>query len=447
MSPSVCASNAVARSPVRSRLWKAGICLLVFLSALILTSKLMGPKTDLIGMPGGDLIPSYMAGAFVRTGHVDWLTDAAKQTAFQHQLRIDEHLDVRKHMGPWLNPPYYAWVFVPLSALPYRKALAVWFGLNLILAASSVALLARMLPAGVRWRTWGLIPLLLICSFPFLQAISAQQNSFLSLLLLCATISCWRTKRGFYAGLIAGLMLFKPQLGAILILALCWSMGWRAMLGVAITTTGLIGTTMIAMPGALHNYLTKLPTMLPWLHGNQPYLWERQITWQGFWRLLLQYHATGPAPLAVRVLWPIGALIVGGMLAYTAVRAKRNGLATGDRFIAAVVSSMPLLMPYYMDYDLLLLAAPVVLLAADGLRNGGLDRIGKRLFIAWIALYVWLFFNATFVDVIRINLAVPALSIMAIAQCVRVLRTKPAVENEEYPTIPGFRASVVVAAA
>jgi hypothetical protein len=192
MSPPVCASQAVARPPVRSRLWKAGICLLVFLSTMIVTSKLLGPKADLIGMPGGDLIPSYMAGTFVRTGHLDWLMDGAKETAFQHQLRIDQHLDIRKHMGPWLNPPFYALVFVPLSALPYREALAVWFALNLILATGSVVLLVRMLPKEIGWRTWGLIPLLLFCSFPFLQTLSAQQNGFLSLFLLATEARLFR---------------------------------------------------------------------------------------------------------------------------------------------------------------------------------------------------------------------------------------------------------------
>jgi alpha-1,2-mannosyltransferase len=442
----VCASQAFSPSPVRSRLWKAGVCLLVFLATVIATSKFLGPQADLIGMPGNDLVPSYTAGAFVRMGHPDWLMDAARQTAFQHQLRVDEHLDVQKHMGPWLNPPYYAWVFVPLSALPYRQALAAWFGVNLILMAGAIVLLARMLPRDVGWRTWGLIPLLLVCSFPVLQVIAAQQNTFLSLFFLCAAVACWRSDRGFSAGLIAGLMLFKPQLGAILILALCWSMGWRAILGVAITATALIATTMITMPGALHDYLTKLPTVLPWLDTSRTYLWERQITWHGFWRLALQFHATGPDPLAVRILWPIGALMVGGVLAYTAMRARRMGLATGDRFIAAVIGSMPLLMPYYMDYDLMLLAVPAVLFAADALREGRVDSIGKRLFIAWIALYVWLFFNATLVAVIRINVAVPALSIMAIAQCIRVLRTRPASETEEYPTIPGFRMAIGQAA-
>ncbi|HEX4125924.1 MAG TPA: glycosyltransferase family 87 protein [Tepidisphaeraceae bacterium] len=438
------ASEELARSSLRPRLWKLGICLLVFLTSVIASSKFLGPQTDLIGSPGSDLIPSYMAGTFVRIGHADWLMDSARQVVFQHQLRESLHLDPNRHFGPWLNPPYYAWIFVPLSALPFHEALATWFEINLLLTAGAVALLASMFPGGSGWRTWGLIPLLLVCSFPFLQVIASEQNTCLSLFLVCATVACWRKQRGLAAGLIAGLLLFKPQLAAVLIAALCWSMGWRAILGVATTAFGLLAATTITMPGALREYLTRLPAVLPWLSAGGTYLWERQITWQGFWRFALQHHATGPAPLAVRVLWPIGAITIGALLAWTVIRAKRTGGAHGDRLIAAMIGAMPLVMPYYMDYDLLLLAVPAVLLAAEACGEGGLDPIGKGLRLAWMALYAWLFFNATFADITHFDITVPALSIMAISQCLRVLRPALAIAEAQpvSPMIAKFRAAL-----
>ena len=40
-----------------------------------------------------------------------------------------------------------------------------------------------------------------------------------------------------------------------------------------------------------------------------------------------------------------------------------------DRLIAAAIAATPLLMPFYFDYDQLLLAIPAVLLAAEWLRG------------------------------------------------------------------------------
>ena len=103
------------------------------------------------------------------------------------------------------------------------------------------------------------------------------------------------TGRAYWAGAIAGLLLFKPQLAAVLIAAACLSLGWQALLGVATTAFGLLTITMLSLPGALHDYLVKLPLALPLGLAGGTYLWERQITWLGFFRFLFQYHATGPA--------------------------------------------------------------------------------------------------------------------------------------------------------
>ncbi len=48
--------------------------------------------------------------------------------------------------------------------------------------------------------------------------------------------------------------------------------------------------------------------------------------------------------------------------------------------IAATVASTPLLMPFYFDYDQLLLAIPAVLFAAEWIRRAGF-RPHRRLLI------------------------------------------------------------------
>ena len=410
---------------MQRRLWMAGVGMLLFFVVLLTASRLAGPDRSLLnGTHGADLIPSYMAGCFVRDGRPDKLMSFAEAMRFQAHLRRVNGLEQNGRTGPWLNPPWFALLFVPLSALPFPAAQQVWLAFNLLLLAGSIMILCRML-AVPHWalRTWGLVPLLLITSMPFIQALASQQNTFLSLFLLTVTVWFWRKGDGLQAGLVAGLLLFKPQLAAVVAVVLSCSLGWRSVLCLAITAIALVLSTLLIMPGAMSDYVHKLPTLLPWLQSGRPYAWERQVTFQGFWRLLLQGRTTGPASMPVQVLWPICSLAVGAallpvlkhaFLTPTRPSPKAQSAVSRDRLIAATITIMPLLMPYYMDYDLLLLAVPAVLLAAERNRaDYRADRAGRALIIGWSVLFPWLFINAEFGAVTRVSLTVPLMALLA----------------------------------
>jgi hypothetical protein len=414
--------------------------MLLFLTILITASSIAGPQTSLLGgTHGADLIPSYMAGCFVREGRTDKLMDLSEAVRFQAHLRRVNGLEQNGRTGPWLNPPWFAALFVPLSTLSFPDAQRVWLAFNLVLLLGSIILLCRMVAGPFAtaahhggWRLWGLVPLLLMTSMPFIQALASQQNTFLSLFLLTATVAFWRKNNALRAGLVAGLLLFKPQLAALVAVALCCGLGGRAILGLTITTVTLLLSTALTMPGTLSDYVHKLPAILPWLQTGRPYAWERQVTFQGFWRLMLQGRVTGPASVSVRWLWPACSLLAG----VTLLPALRIALRTSrqpresprratpqDRLIAAAISMMPLLMPYYMDYDLLLLAIPVVLFASERVRaDRPPERVDLALIVGWAVLFPWLFINAEFGATTRVSLTVPLLTVLAAFQAYRAAR-------------------------
>ena len=92
---------------------------------------------------GHDLLPSYVAGKLVLKGHASAMYD--RQSVFELEARqiADANLDMDPRYGPWLNPPFYAWVFVPLAKLPYRQALATFVGLQSGAAGDFVLFAAR----------------------------------------------------------------------------------------------------------------------------------------------------------------------------------------------------------------------------------------------------------------------------------------------------------------
>src|SRR5207244_3300823 len=95
--------------------------------------------------------------------------------------------DLGRAYGPWWNPPFYALVFAPFSRLPLSTATLLWLGINLACFAVACILLCRMLPKGINWRSWALVPVLVILSAPFILAVSHAQNTCTSLLLLTIT--------------------------------------------------------------------------------------------------------------------------------------------------------------------------------------------------------------------------------------------------------------------
>jgi hypothetical protein len=106
----------------------------------------------------------------------------------------------------------------------------------------------------------------------------------------------------------------------------------------------------------------------------------------------------------------------------------RQADASPDRLIAASVAAMPLMMPYYMDYDLLLLAVPAVLFAADVCRRGApMSRLDRWITGAWAVLFPWLFFNAAYAGDAGVNFTVLLLAAVAVMLSARAaLDDKPA---------------------
>jgi hypothetical protein len=99
---------------------------------------------------------------------------------------------------------------------------------------------------------------------------------------------------------------------------------------------------------------------------------------------------------------------------------------TRDRLIAATIALTPLLLPYYLDYDLLLLAIPAVLFAGERLTRGATARADRWTTRAWVALCVWLYANPASSGMMRLSLTAPLLAAVAAGLVTRALRPNPA---------------------
>jgi alpha-1,2-mannosyltransferase len=403
---------------IRKRLWKIGGLLAAFILTLTIGNLLLGPdKAFDRRMYGHDFLPFYTAGQFLRSGRVGDLYDPQATKIAEHKTCDQAGLVIHNEYGAFLNPPFAAIPAVPLAAWNYRQALWIWTAILAACLAGGVLLLIAIFPAGSGWPTWGLIPLLLFTALPVWQAALHAQNTFFSLLVLALTVTFWRKDRPLIAGLVCGILFFKPQLGAVIAAGLVFTLGWQAAVGLAITAIALLATNLIALPGTMTDYLTRLPINLHAIQVLPNYMWHRHVTFLAWWRMFLQGHTGAvPTPFA-KTLALLCMAAVGALLAKTLWQ-FRNDPSRRDRLIAATIVSMPLLMPYYMDYDLTLLAVAAVLCAADAIRNG-FDRLT---FSLWVAFYISVEMNPQIAGATRIIPALPVLTALAIVLIFKVQR-------------------------
>jgi hypothetical protein len=245
-----------------------------------------------------------------------------------------------------------------------------------------------------------------------------------SLMLLCIVVTCWRTRRAFLAGLAAGVLLYKPQLGALVAVAVVMTLGLRAAVGLAVTSLALLATTLLTLPGTIADYLARMPVNLRQFQVENVYLWDRHVTLRAFWRLLLQGRDAGAMTTLATACWFLSAAFIAALLARALWKHRSQTPPRNlDAIIATVIAAMPLLMPFYFDYDLLLIAVAAVLYTAGRLQDTEASS-ERALTRTWVALYLWLMINSTVARYTRINGTVLILCALATLLARRAARAQ-----------------------
>ncbi len=238
--------------------------------------------------------------------------------------------------------------------------------------------------------------------------------------------------------------------------------GRRALIGLALTATAFGFITLLGMPGALSGYESRLSENIRIFQTEQPYLWERHATFLSFLRLVTQGFETGATWNVTRALHYLTLTGFAAALATVIWKSRQHAqddvfsgetrARSRDRIIAATIVTTPLLMPFYFDYDLLLLAVPAVLLAHELLNKPPLSetaaatdpsiRRDRWLVRAWGALFLWSLINPGMGKVLEINLNIvflAAIAVLHIARSVRAVEIAPVAAETRRPEVTILR--------
>jgi hypothetical protein len=248
-------------------------------------------------------------------------------------------------------PPPFLLYCQPLGLLGYFSALGAWLALTG--GAFALALrgwLAPLTPARFA---------LALFAFPaVLLTITHGQTSFLIAALLGG--GCWLLVSGrkVLAGILFGLAVIKPQFGLLLPILLLASREWRTIASAVVTALVLAGLTTLAYGADV------------WLDWQATTAKAQQALTEGamgFARLQSLFAAARLAGLGAT-----GALALQAILAaFCAILIARAGWRQGftRETAAAMLAGSLLVTPFVLDYDLLLLAFPLTVLAMSEARS------------------------------------------------------------------------------
>lgn len=185
------------------------------------------------GRLGGDFPAFYSAGRIVAEGDAHDLYSPARQSAEQRDLFAGDD----SGFLAFAYPPPVALAYLPVSLLPYR--LAYFLTTCVMLLAFGIALhLIEPMVRDLR-RSYARYLALSLTFYPAFAGVLLGQNTALTVLVVAATWRLIHDDRELAAGLCAGLLLCKPQLGAPLLLLLAVAGRWRAIAGSAATSVAL----------------------------------------------------------------------------------------------------------------------------------------------------------------------------------------------------------------
>ncbi|WP_439393079.1 glycosyltransferase family 87 protein [Bradyrhizobium sp. PMVTL-01] len=331
-----------------------------------------GPFGQRYIAPGIDYMVYWRAARAAMAGDFALLADPVAFTA-QISQQFHAWLSRPLPLFPWMYPPHYLLILMPFAVLPFAISYALF----------QVASFALAVAAGCRFwagpaRRWGLWAVGLALSPAASMNVIAGQNAFLTLALLLGGMGLLG-RRDFVAGLILGLLSYKPQFAIMVAVALLAARHWRALTGAIVSAS--VAILLSAATFGLDPWREWLGHTLPGalMGGAGDLAWSNagRVWGLSVWACVTALAAPDWLANAAQ-----GAAIV---LAIICTWIVFSGAFERDRRIAVLLTATLIAAPHVSPYDLVLLAGVVLLLYRDMLDGLVMMPGSSLLLLPWSA--------------------------------------------------------------
>lgn len=316
---------------------------------------------DFMGRPlGTDFSDIWSAGKMVLDGKPGAPFYPELHYAEQQAIFADPDID----FYGWCYPPFLLMAAALLALLPYPVAVIVWQAATMPLYLTAVS---RILPGG--------LALLAAAAFPaVLVNLTHGQNGFLTAGLIAGALLLL-DRRPVVAGILIGLLAYKPQFGILIPLVLALTGRWAVFMSATATVLAMAVATL-ALFGAE-----------PWIAFYDNLDFTRKIVLEagetGWEKIQSAFSAVRMWGGSVELAYGVQLTLAAGVAVATGWLWRRNAPLT-LRGPALIVASL-LATPYAMDYDLIAMGPAIAWFAAHGLKHGFRPWEKSTLAMVWIA--------------------------------------------------------------
>lgn len=293
---------------------------------------------------GDDFINYWLGARFAALGQATAAYDRALFYANQQSV-----IGLGANYKIYVYPPVAMLLSLPLAGFSFLAALAIW-------SVAGASLCAAVLSRLVGWRIAA--PAAIGAPAAFLNLLSGQNGFFTAAILAGGLMLLERRPLG--AGLVLGLLAYKPQIGLLLPLALLAGGHWRAMLGTA-ASAGLLVAASAAFCG-----IDAWIAFLDQMKYQQQLMQLPHDDW--FRRMPTVFSALRLDGAPVAAAFAAQAISAGA--AALALVVAWRGRSSLEVKAAVLVIATFLASPYAWDYDMVALLFVAAWLAGDGARTG-----------------------------------------------------------------------------
>ena len=340
---------AMATTRLKETLWSAATLLLlinagVFAAVMISSSGVVA--ADGI-VKGGDFSVFKLAGDMVRAGNflAAYGDGVIPEMLRAHYPEADTNFELY-----WLYPPSMFFLVAALGFLPYFAAYGLWSGGSLALYAGVFA---------SEWKNHLAIFLLLACPTTYQAIITGQTGLITASLLFVAAVSAER--RPILAGVAAGLLTVKPQLGLLIPVAFLGSGNGRAFMAAALTAILIAALSTLAFGAESWTAFFEAARAQGARLNSDIFPFRKLVSPYG----ALSYLGA-PAIFANGV--QAGTTLALAAFVWTVWRRATDPMIKA----AALLAAAPLASPYAFYYEMTIIAPAAFLIARQGLKHGWL---------------------------------------------------------------------------
>lgn len=326
---------------VRGYAWLLAAVNVLTLVVVIATSREGIDRYDQI--IGSDFLSFWATGRLLVEGALPY--DAAARLAAMQQVA-----PALAGYPAYFYPPSFLPLCFPMGLLPYFLALTIW------MIASGAAYYAPVRKWFARCAPGQPVWLWVLAFPPVVITVLHGQTSFLLAALVATGLAILRDKP-WLAGFLLGLATFKPQFGILVPIALLATGSWRAIAGAALGAASL---------AAIATFAFGTQVWTDWLAlGREA---EASMTGGaiGFGKMVSAFAAARLVGLSEGVAYAIQGVVTVAVAAMVAWAGWRRQWTLG--LAALVMAGTPLATPFVLDYDMVLLAFPLLYLAGQGYR-------------------------------------------------------------------------------